>query len=274
MLAFGLRAGTDPRVCVTTTPKPTMLLKQIMNDPHTVTTRGSTLDNRANLPPRFLDTLLRKYEGTRLGRQEFDAEILEDIEGALWSRPNIDRNRIKERDLPPLVRVVVAIDPAVSSSENSDETGIIVAGLGDNDEFYVLDDVSGVMSPLEWGRQAISLYNARRADRIVAEANNGGDLIERTIRSISPNVAYSKVHATKGKVVRAEPISALYEQNRVHHVGPFPRLEDQLCTFTVDFDRKSMGYSPDRLDALVWALTELSENMSGGSRGLFMAVSL
>jgi phage terminase large subunit-like protein len=194
------------------------------------------------------------------------------VEGALWSRPNIDKNWIKLSGLPPLKRIVVAIDPAVSSTENSDETGIIVTGLGDDDEFYVLDDQSGVMSPLEWGRQAISLYNARRADRIVAEKNNGGEMVEMTLRSIDPNVSYSPVWASKGKVVRAEPISALYEQNRVHHVGPFPKLEDQMCTFTIDFDRKSMGYSPDRLDALVWALTELSEG-TGERRFFFTSVN-
>lgn len=163
---------------------------------------------------------------------------------------------------------MVAIDPSVSSSENSDECGVVCCGVDESNpaQFYVLDDVSGVMAPLEWARQAISLYNARRADRIVAEVNNGGDLVESTLRQVNSDVSYSKIHASKGKFVRAEPISALYEQNRVHHVGRFDKLEDQLCSFTVDFDRKSMGYSPDRLDALVWALTELSEDAVSGSQ--------
>jgi phage terminase large subunit-like protein len=264
MLQFGLRAGTDPRICITTTPKPTMLLKQILMDPYTVTTRGSTLDNRANLPPSYIRKLMDKYEGTRLGRQEIDAEILEDIEGALWSRAMIEDKRIREIELPPLMRVVISIDPAASSNENSDEMGIICAGIDDHDppHFYVLDDVSGIMSPLEWGKQAIALYRARRADRIVAEVNNGGEMVERTLRSIgdTSDVAYSPVWASKGKFVRAEPISALYEQGRVHHVGRFDKLEDQQCAFTCDFNRREMGYSPDRLDALVWGLTELSEN--------------
>jgi phage terminase large subunit-like protein len=273
MLSFCMRAGTDPRVFISTTPRPTALLKSIIADPFTHVTRGSTYDNIANLAPSYIAAIRAKYEGTRLGRQEIDAEILEDVEGALWSRPNIDANRIREIDLPPLDRIVIAIDPAVSTSENSDETGIICAGIGDNGEFYVLDDISGVYSPNEWARQAVSLYNARRADRIIAEANNGGDLVEQTIRSVAPNIAYRKVHASRGKVTRAEPISALYEQNRVHHVGAFPKLEDQVTSFCVDFDRKSMGYSPDRLDALVWALTELSEDaIAGSAKALFIGI--
>jgi phage terminase large subunit-like protein len=275
MLAFGLRAGTDPRVCITTTPKPTLLLKQIIMDPYTVTTRGSTLDNRANLPPSYIHKLLQKYEGTRLGRQEIDAEILEDIEGALWSRAMIEDKRIREIELPQLMRVVIAIDPAASSNENSDETGIICAGIDDHDppHFYVLDDVSGVYSPDEWAREAIALYRARRADRIVAEKNNGGEMVEQTLRSVDPNVSYSPVWASKGKVTRAEPISALYEQGRVHHVGRFDKLEDQQCAFTCDFNRREMGYSPDRLDSLVWALTELSEN-SEPAKHCFLGISI
>jgi phage terminase large subunit-like protein len=275
MLAFGLRAGTDPRVCITTTPKPTLLLKQIIMDPYTVTTRGSTLDNRANLPPSYIHKLLQKYEGTRLGRQEIDAEILEDIEGALWSRAMIEDKRIREIELPQLMRVVVAIDPAASSNENSDETGIICAGIDDHDppHFYVLDDVSGVYSPDEWAREAIALYRARRADRIVAEKNNGGEMVEQTLRSVDPNVSYSPVWASKGKVTRAEPISALYEQGRVHHVGRFDKLEDQQCAFACDFNRREMGYSPDRLDALVWVLTELSEN-SEPAKHCFLGISI
>jgi len=213
-----------------------------------------------------------KYEGTRLGRQEIDAEILNDVVGALWSRANIDANRIQLHQLPPLNRIVVAIDPAVSTSENSDETGIVAAGIGDNGEFYVLDDISGVMSPDSWAQEAVGLYRARNADRIIGEANNGGDLIESTIRSVDPNVSYRKVHASRGKVTGAEPVSALYEQGRVHHVGGFPKLEDQMCEFCVDFDRKSMGYSPDRLDALVWALSYLSETAGGRARPVWIGI--
>jgi phage terminase large subunit-like protein len=152
---------------------------------------------------------------------------------------------------------VVAIDPAMSSEDNANETGIIAAGLGIDGDGYVLDDISGIMAPLEWGKEAISLYRARQVDRIVAEVNNGGDMIENTLRMIDRNVSYRKVWASKGKFIRAEPVSSLYEQGRVHHVGAFSQLEDQMCAFTADFDRKAMGYSPDRMDALVWAMTEL-----------------
>jgi predicted phage terminase large subunit-like protein len=159
--------------------------------------------------------------------------------------------------LPPLERIVVAIDPNASSGENANECGIICAALGSDGLGYVLDDISGVMVPQEWARKAIFLLNMRRGDRIIAETNNGGDMVEMTLRTIDPRVSFRAVWASRGKVTRAEPVSALYEQGRVRHVGPFPRLEDQMCAFTIDFNRKEMGYSPDRVAALVWALTEL-----------------
>ena len=265
-LQFGLRTGINPQVCITTTPRPISLLKQIIGDPGTIVTRGSTFDNSAHLARNFISAIKRRYEGTRLGRQELDAELLEDIEGALWKRGLIDAGRIKEHQLPPLERVVVAIDPNASSTEDANECGIICAGLGSDGHGYVLDDISGVMAPHEWAREAISLLNIRRGDRVIAEVNNGGDMVENTLRMIDPNVPYRSVWASRGKITRAEPISALYEQGRVHHVGPFPRLEDQMCAFTVDFNRKEMGYSPDRIDALVWALTELM--IEGGERRL------
>lgn len=256
-LQFGLRTGTNPQVCITTTPRPIALLKEILADPGTVVTQGSTFDNSAHLSRKFLATIKRKYEGTRLGRQELNAEILEDIEGALWKRSLIDALRVKEQDLPPLERIVVAIDPNASSTEDANECGIVCAGLGSDEIAYILDDISGVMQPVEWAREAISLLNMRRGDRIIAEINNGGDMVEQVLRMIDPLVSFRSVWASRGKVTRAEPVSALYEQGRVRHVGSFPRLEDQMCAFTVNFDRREMGYSPDRVDALVWALTEL-----------------
>jgi phage terminase large subunit-like protein len=183
--------------------------------------------------------------------------LLEDLEGALWKRAIIDVLRIQEYQLPPLKRIVVAIDPNTSSAEDANEYGIVCAGLGIDEHGYVLDDVSGVMAPNEWAKTAISLLRERMGDRIIAETNNGGEMVENTLRMIDPSVPYASVWASRGKVTRAEPISALYEQGRVHHVGSFPRLEDQMCVFTVDFNRTEMGYSPDRVDALVWALTEL-----------------
>jgi phage terminase large subunit-like protein len=268
-LQFGMRTGDNPQVCITTTPRPIILLKEIIKDRGTVITRGSTFDNAANLSPKFLGVIKRKYEGSRLGRQELDAELLEDMEGALWKRSIIDALRVNLADIPPLVRVVVAIDPNASSNDDSNECGIICAGLGQNGHAYVLDDVSAVMAPSEWASEAVSLYHARQADKIVAEINNGGEMVENTIRMINPNVSYRSVWASRGKVTRAEPISALYEQGRVHHVGAFARLEDQMCAFTVDFNRNEMGYSPDRLDALVWALTELM--VEGSERRLLIA---
>ena len=258
MLMFGLRLGPDPRVVVTTTPKPIKIIRELIADPTTVITRGSTYDNRANLAPAFLQQIVRKYEGTRLGRQELNAEILDDVPGALWSRALIEETRWPvHRNIPDLVRIVVAIDPAVSTGEDADETGIIVAGKDADGHGYVLADQSGRYAPTEWARAAIGLYRQYKADRIVAEVNNGGDMVEATVRMVDANVSYGKVHASRGKVMRAEPVAALYEQHRVHHVGAFPTLEDQQCGFAADFDRASAGFSPDRVDALVWALTDL-----------------
>ncbi|MFI4949143.1 MAG: DNA-packaging protein [Alphaproteobacteria bacterium] len=255
MLMFGLRLGADPRVVVTTTPRPIKLIRVLLADPNVVMTRGRTAENYANLAPAFLDQIVRRYEGTRLGRQELDAEILDDMPGALWQRGVIEATRTSV--LPELVRVVVAIDPAVSASEDSDETGIIAAGRDANGRGYVLADASGRYAPSEWAHAAIAAYGAHQADRIVAEINNGGDMVEATLRVIDPNVPFSAVRAARGKVARAEPVAALYEQGRIHHIGAFPQLEDQMCSFTADFDRAAAGYSPDRVDALVWALTEL-----------------
>jgi len=255
-LQFGLRLGERPRVVITTTPRPIKLLRDIIADPDTAITRGATHENAHNLAPTFLRQILRRYQGTRLGRQELEAELLDDVPGALWSRARIDALRVTAAQVPPLTRIVVAIDPAASTAEGANETGIICAGLGADGHGYVLEDRSGTMKPGGpdgWGSQAIALFRARRADRIVAEVNNGGDMVEATLRVIAPHVPYKAVHASRGKAIRAEPVSALYEQGLIHHVGAFPRLEDQLCAFTADHD----GASPDRLDALVWALSEL-----------------
>jgi phage terminase large subunit-like protein len=255
-LQFGLRLGANPQVLVSTTPKPIKLLKEIIADPGTIKTGGSTYENEGNLSPKFLAIVKRKYEGTRLGRQELAAEILEDVPGALWTRDNIETHRITPAKMPALVRIVVAIDPAVTSGEDADETGIIAVGLGTDQRGYVLEDGSGQYAPNAWAKEAIKIYWLKKADRVVAEVNNGGDMVESTLRMVDPNVAYKAVHASRGKVIRAEPVSALYEQGRVSHVGAFPELEDQLCAFTSDYDRAKSG-SPDRLDALVWALSEL-----------------
>jgi len=252
---FGLRLGSAPQAIVTTTPKPTLLIKELRAAPGTVVTRGRTYDNKANLAPAFLARIISKYEGTRLGRQELDAELLEDNPGALWQRAAIEAARIRE--MPALSRIVVAIDPAVSSHEDSDLTGIVVAGVDGQwpPHYYVLDDRSLIATPDGWADVAVSAYRQHRADRIVAEINNGGEMVEAVLRTKDLTMAYRAVHATRGKVIRAEPIAALYEQGRVHHIGVFGALEDEMC----DFNPATSTKSPDRMDALVWALTELAE---------------
>jgi phage terminase large subunit-like protein len=256
MLMFGLRLGTHPRTVVACTLRPTKLLRSLLarEGQDVVVTRGSSYENAANLAPGFFASIVAKYEGTRLGRQELLAELLEDTPGALWTLDMLDRAR---RDhAPDLVRVVVAIDPAVSTREGSDETGIIVAGKNERGHGYILEDLSGRYQPADWAKTAVSAYHRHSADRITAEVNQGGDLVETTLRMIDQNVPYSAVHASRGKYVRAEPIAALFEQNKVHLVGSFPHLEDQLTQFVPDLDRGKAG-SPDRADAMVYALTEL-----------------
>ena len=252
---FGLRLGRDPRVVVTTTPRPIKLIRELLADPNVVTTRGRTAENKRYLAPAFLEQIVRRYQGTRLGRQELDAEILDDMPGALWQRGIIEAARIGAAR--ELARVVVAIDPAVASGEAADETGIVVAGRDADGHGFVLADASGRYGPAEWARIAIAAHAVHHADRIVGEVNNGGDMVEATLRMIDPNVPYRAVRASRSKVARAEPVAALYEQGRIHHIGAFPQLEDQMCAFTADFDRSAAGYSPDRVDALVWALTDL-----------------
>jgi phage terminase large subunit-like protein len=249
MLMMGLRLGSRPQVVCATTPKSVPLLKTIRSSPGVVVTRGKTLDNAANLAPSFLTGLMARYEGTRLGRQELEGEDLDDNPDALWQREGIDATRV--RQAPELRRVVVAIDPAVTSNADSDETGIVVAGLGTDGRGYVLADRSGRYKPDGWARRAVEVYHEFSADRIVAEGNQGGEMVTHVIGTVEQGLPLRIVHATRGKVTRAEPIAALYEQGRVSHVGSLAALEDQLCTWT------SGGPSPDRLDALVWALTEL-----------------
>lgn len=252
-LMFGLRLGDHPQVVATTTPKPTELMRSLAKRDDVVVTRGSTFENAANLSAAALAQLQDRYGGTRLGRQELEGELLEDVEGALWQRSAIDRDRITDLEaLPTIVRNVVAIDPAVTSAEDSDETGIVVAGKGEDGHCYVFADRSLRASPETWGRAAVEAHHEFAGDRIIGEANNGGDLVESVIRAVDARVPYRKVNASRGKRLRAEPVAALYEQGKVHHVGAFPELEDQLCTWTHDSAK-----SPDRLDALVWAVTEL-----------------
>ena len=250
-LQMGLRLGSDPRVVVTTTPRPTPLVRALVASATTVVTRGRTADNARNLAPGVVEALHARYAGTRLGRQELDGEILDDAPGALWRLAMFDASRVGVA--PSLRRIVVAIDPAVTSHEGSDETGIVVAGLGHDGRAYVLEDLSGVYPAEQWARRAVEAYRRHRADRIVCEVNNGGDLVASVLRAVDKAVPVTTVRATRGKSLRAEPVAALYEQGRVSHVGSLARLEDQC----VSWDPAGSDRSPDRLDALVWALTDL-----------------
>lgn len=257
---LGLRIGINPQTVVTTTPKPTRQVKTIAADPTTHLTTGTTYDNRGNLAPAFFNRIIRRYEGTRLGRQELNAEILTDNPNALWQRSLIDEHRV--RSAPTLLRVVVGIDPAVTSNEDSNETGIVVAGIGEDGHGYILDDRSLMASPGTWAKVSVAAYKDHKADRVIGEVNNGGDLVEHTVRTENANVPYLPVRASRGKARRAEPVAALYEQGKIHHVGSFPALEDQMCDFDpLTPDKKS---SPDRMDALVWALTFLFQDNATG----------
>lgn len=261
MLQFCMRAGRDPRQLITTTPRPTELIKAIVSgqEGKVHVTRGRTLDNKANLAGKFLRKILDKYEGTRLGRQELNAEILGDLPGALWRQSDLDLYR--ESEAPEIGRTVVSVDPAVTNTDESDEHGLIVCGIGqDGTTGYLLEDASAQGSPLDWARAAIRLAKKWEADGVVVEVNQGGDMVAHTLRSQAPNLNIIEVRATKGKHVRAEPISALYEQGRIRHVGQYPELENQMTQMTTE------GYqgegSPDRVDALVWAFTELFPDMT------------
>lgn len=265
MFQFGLRLGDHPRSVVTTTPKPVHLVRQLIKQSQdgvgdVVITHGSTFDNSANLAPTFLTALKARYEGTRLGRQEISGELLTDVEGALWSYTGIDETR-RERlpDGVALARILVAVDPPASSGTESAECGIVVTGIGSDGHYYVLDDRSLRATPNEWARHAWSAFDEHLADSVVIEVNQGGDMATNTLRTIRPDGPIKSVHASRGKFARAEPISALYEQRRVHHLGIFPALEDQMCTWIPD----GRHASPDRLDALVWGLTELNGGLTG-----------
>lgn len=257
-LQFGLRLGDNPQGVITTTPRPISTLREILSDPATAITRGSTFDNAHNLPARFLARLLRMYAGTRLGRQELNAELLTDTPGALWTLKIIEACRVRQAPAQ-LTRMAVAIDPGASDpgqdAEGHAETGIVAGGVDSAGTPYVLRDVSGSLTPGEWGKRAVLLYQELQADVIIAEANNGGEMVRHVVetaaRDLGTVVNVRLVHASRGKQTRAEPVSALYEQTRARHVGAFPELEDQMSTWVPG------QKSPDRMDALVWLITAL-----------------
>jgi phage terminase large subunit-like protein len=257
MLLLGLRMGKNPRVAIATTPRPTKIIRELIarEAKDVVITRGSTLENAANLAPAYIDQILERYRGTRLERQEVFGEVLEDTPGALWTRENLELTRVAEA--PAMQRIVVAIDPAGSAEEGADLTGIVVCGLGqDAPHGYVLDDLSGRFTPTEWARRALGAFHTWKADSIICEINYGGAMCAATIAAVDASVPVKTISSSRGKVLRAEPIAAFFAQRRAHIVGSQPELEDQACRFTADWSRTRDG-SPDRIDALVFAMTEL-----------------
>jgi phage terminase large subunit-like protein len=257
-IGYSLRLGDKPRLLITTTPRPTAVMREILKRQDCFIVRGNTYENKANLASTYIDKIKEK-EGTRLGRQEIYAEMLEDVQGALWSRDMIEKSRVLV--LPSMSRVVIAIDPAVSSGEKADECGIIAIGQGQDGFIYVLeDDTSKGESPSGWSNRAVSLYRKWNGSRIVVESNQGGEMNENLLRQIDRNLPITAIRANVSKFQRAEPVAALYEQGKVKHYCSSPALEDQMCNMTVDFDKKTSGYSPDRVDALVHGIAEIGFN--------------
>lgn len=260
-LELGLRLGDNPQVIVTTTPRPLPIIRSLMRDPMNIVTTGSSYENMHNLAPSYIKRIIKKFEGTRLGLQELHAKVLDDIQGSLFPAALVERNRAGKPMLEDIVRVVVAVDPAVTSNDSeSDETGITVLCLALNRnmnrlECYLLRDASGVMPPNQWANMACKLMKDYKGDRIVAERNNGGDLVEINIRTVNAYISYKSVWASRGKTARAEPISSLLEQDRIKFVGQYPELENQLAGFT---NQKYVGEgSPDRAESFMWGVWEL-----------------
>jgi phage terminase large subunit-like protein len=256
---LGLRLGHSPQVVITTTPRPIKIIKQLLEDADAVVTRGATFDNAGHLAQAFLKKIAARFEGRAIGRQELFAELLEETPGALWTRELIERHRIAGGGAPgEYAEIVVAVDPPATSGARADECGIIVAAKAANGEIYVLADLSSQGdTPAGWAQRVVAAHRNFRANRVVAEVNNGGEMVADVLRQCEANLPIRSVTATRGKFLRAEPVAAAYERGMVHHVGVFARLEDQLCALTADFDARSAGYSPDRADALVWAIADL-----------------
>ena len=254
MLQFGLRLGTRPRQVITTTPRPIALLKRLMADPTTALTHAGTAANAYNLAPSFLDTIVKRYQGTQLGRQELDGEIIEERADALWKRASLEACRVETA--PACSRIVVAVDPPGSAGKESSACGLVAAGRHGDLVYVLADETAAGLSPAGWAAKAIALWRRLEADCLVVEVNQGGDMVRAVIREQDANVPVTPVRAQRSKYVRAEPVAALYEQGRVRHAGVFPALEDEMCDFGPD--GLSSGRSPDRVDALVWAVSALT----------------
>jgi phage terminase large subunit-like protein len=263
MLQFGLRLGERPRQVITTTPRPIPLLKRLLKDPQCAVTHATTRDNARNLAPAFLDAVVARYAGSRLGRQELEGELIEDRADALWSRGLIESCRVEAA--PPLARIVVAVDPPASSGAQAAACGLVAVGRTESGVMFVIaDDTVAGLSPAGWAAKAVALWRRLAADTLVVEVNQGGDMVRAVISEADPTVPMIGVRAYRGKYLRAEPVAALYEQGRVKHAGAFAALEDEMCDFGLD--GLSSGRSPDRLDALVWAVTALSFGARGEPR--------
>jgi len=264
MLMLTLRIGQKvAQVAVTTTPKPLPHIKNLIGKQGVTITKGTTYENLANLSPRFREEILAAYEGTRLGRQEINAELLDDAPGSLWKRTQIDQFRVKRS--PDLVKVVIGVDPESSSGDQSAETGIVACGAGVDKHGYLIEDATIRGTPAVWGHRVVSTFYKMKANYVVAEANNGGEMVAHVIKTIDANVPVKMVYASRGKYTRAEPVASMAEKGEMHHVGWYPELEDQLCQWTPGTSEKS----PDRLDAYVWGMTELFiTGVQGGPRRL------
>ncbi len=268
---LGLRLGDRPQAVITTTPRPSKIIKTLAAGKDTIVTRGSTFDNKPNLARAFLERITARYQGRAIGRQELFAEIVEETPGALWTRALLERQRVAPEAAPKeFAEIVVAVDPPARSGSKSDECGLVVAAKAENGLFYVLADLTSQgETPGAWGARVGAAFRGFNANRVVAEINQGGDMVAEVLRQSEPNLPVRAVHATRGKFLRAEPIAAAYERGLVFHIGAFAKLEDQLCALTPDFDRRAMGFSPDRADALVWALADLLGVGRGSPGGMY-----
>jgi phage terminase large subunit-like protein len=266
---LGLRLGAKPQAVVTTTPRPTKLIKQLVADPLTIVSRGSTFDNIHHLAQAFVERITQRYAGRTIGRQELFAEIVEETPGALWTRALIERQRLAPGGAPTTyVEIVVGVDPPAKSGAKADECGIIVAARAEGGLIHVLADLSSQGdTPGRWAARVVSAFRRFEANRVVAEINNGGEMVEAVLRQSDANLPVRNVTATRGKYLRAEPVAAAYERGIVFHLGAFEKLEDQLCALTPDFDSRAAGFSPDRADALVWAVADLL-GLDGGAQGM------
>ena len=267
---LGLRLGEKPQAVITTTPRPTKIIKQLVEDKDAIVTRGSTFDNHHHLAEAFIQRITARYAGRAIGRQELFAEIVEEAPGALWTRALIERQRLGAGSAPAdYSEIVVGVDPPAKSGAKADECGIVVVGRTAQGAIHVLADLSSQGdTPGQWASRVAAAYRRFKANRVVAEINNGGEMVVEVLRQSEPNLPVRKVTATRGKFLRAEPVAAAYERGIVFHLGAFGKLEDQLCALTPDFDARAAGFSPDRADALVWAIADLIGQDGGGAQGL------